>query len=250
MLELRPSCENCDKALPPESTLAMICTYECTFCQDCVVNVLHNVCPNCGGGFQQRPIRPREQLSKHPASSKKIYKPIKVNPYMDRYRTIPPQERWVFDWFNSNPMKELFHNIFDYHHHFNQEIIDIYLKHSTEISDRSVPLLSHMLNAHQIWNARIMNSKELPVHQVHSIESCHSIDQKNHQITIEILETRSLSEEIMYRNSAGKTYVNSLKDLLFHINNHHTHHRGQIISDLRKAEVNPPITDYIFYKRD
>ncbi len=59
MLELRPSCENCGKALPPESTEAMICSFECTFCTECVDTVLHNVCPNCGGGFCPRPIRPK-----------------------------------------------------------------------------------------------------------------------------------------------------------------------------------------------
>ena len=58
MLELRPNCEYCDRDLPPDSLDARICTYECTFCADCVDTVLHNVCPNCGGGFERRPIRP------------------------------------------------------------------------------------------------------------------------------------------------------------------------------------------------
>jgi uncharacterized protein len=58
MLELRPNCELCDVDLPPEAANARICTYECTFCADCVENVLHDVCPNCGGAFQPRPIRP------------------------------------------------------------------------------------------------------------------------------------------------------------------------------------------------
>ena len=58
MLELRPNCEYCDCDLPPEAANAMICTYECTFCADCVNNALSNVCPNCGGGFVPRPIRP------------------------------------------------------------------------------------------------------------------------------------------------------------------------------------------------
>ncbi|VVT18929.1 DUF1272 domain-containing protein [Hoeflea sp. EC-HK425] len=57
-LELRPNCECCDKDLPPHATDARICTYECTFCADCVDSVLLNVCPNCGGGFSPRPIRP------------------------------------------------------------------------------------------------------------------------------------------------------------------------------------------------
>ena len=58
MLQLRPNCEYCDKDLPPHATDARICSYECTFCAQCVEAVLCNVCPNCGGGFVPRPIRP------------------------------------------------------------------------------------------------------------------------------------------------------------------------------------------------
>ena len=69
MLELRPNCECCDCDLTQEAANAMICTYECTFCADCVNNVLSNVCHNCGGGFVPRPIRPiqarREGISHH-----------------------------------------------------------------------------------------------------------------------------------------------------------------------------------------
>jgi uncharacterized protein len=59
MLDLRPNCELCDADLPPEATNARICSYECTFCAACVNDVLHDVCPNCGGGFASRPLRPR-----------------------------------------------------------------------------------------------------------------------------------------------------------------------------------------------
>ncbi|MDX6570508.1 MAG: uncharacterized protein QOH15_3086 [Gaiellales bacterium] len=59
MLELRPNCELCDRDLPADHPAARICSYECTFCAECVTAVLRNVCPNCGGGFQVRPIRPR-----------------------------------------------------------------------------------------------------------------------------------------------------------------------------------------------
>lgn len=80
MLELRPNCEHCDKDLPAESTQAYICTYESTFCRFCVENVLHNVCPNCGGGFSKRPIRPRTErrpgvsLKHQPASTERVHK--------------------------------------------------------------------------------------------------------------------------------------------------------------------------------
>ncbi len=76
MLELRPSCENCDKNLPPESNEAMICTFECTFCVTCVKEILNHICPNCGGDFEKRPIRPKELLEKYPARKDKVYKLI------------------------------------------------------------------------------------------------------------------------------------------------------------------------------
>ena len=60
-LQLRPNCEYCDKDLPPNATEARICSYECTFCADCVESKLANVCPNCGGGFVPRPIRPTKE---------------------------------------------------------------------------------------------------------------------------------------------------------------------------------------------
>ncbi|MFY9551134.1 MAG: DUF1272 domain-containing protein [Thermoanaerobaculia bacterium] len=72
MLELRPNCECCDRDLPPESPDAMICTFECTFCRACVSKRLGGTCPNCGGGFSPRPIRPAGLLSKYPASVTRI----------------------------------------------------------------------------------------------------------------------------------------------------------------------------------
>ena len=75
MLELRPSCEHCNVALPPASPDARICSFECTFCAACVDDVLGNVCPNCGGGFVPRPLRPAHNwkgdnfLGKYPATA-------------------------------------------------------------------------------------------------------------------------------------------------------------------------------------
>lgn len=74
MLEIRPNCECCDKDLPVDSKEAMICTFECTFCRDCVETKLNSVCPNCGGNFVLRPVRPSNHLIKHPPSTKRIYK--------------------------------------------------------------------------------------------------------------------------------------------------------------------------------
>ena len=82
MLELRPTCEHCNQALPPASTEARICSYECTFCATCVGEVLNNVCPNCGGGFAPRPIRPARNwkgdhtLGHDPAGTRVRHRPV------------------------------------------------------------------------------------------------------------------------------------------------------------------------------
>jgi hypothetical protein len=82
MLELRPICEQCAAPLPPESPDAMICTFECTFCRDCADDVLVGVCPNCGGGFVPRPIRPAQPWKganlreMYPPATERLHHPV------------------------------------------------------------------------------------------------------------------------------------------------------------------------------
>jgi uncharacterized protein len=75
MLQLRPNCECCNVDLPPDSTAALICTFECTFCSDCAENRLQGTCPNCGGELMRRPRRPANKLEKYPASTQRVFKP-------------------------------------------------------------------------------------------------------------------------------------------------------------------------------
>ncbi len=96
MLEIRANCENCGKSLPNQSDEAMICTFECTFCMDCVTAILHNVCPNCGGGFEKRPVRPTSLLDKYPASNNTIFHPVDIEKFketLDKYKNVKPNER-------------------------------------------------------------------------------------------------------------------------------------------------------------
>jgi len=93
MLEIRQCCENCGKSLPNDSNEAMICTFECTFCFQCVENILENVCPNCGGGFEKRPTRPNSQLGKYPMRNDKVFRPIEFNKYLETNRNIDPRKR-------------------------------------------------------------------------------------------------------------------------------------------------------------
>ena len=102
MLQIRPNCEYCDKDLPPDSLDAYICSYECTFCADCVGDHLHNVCPNCGGGFMPRPIRPKTArregvcLENQAASDERVhlkYDRENIAEFVKSVRDTPPEKR-------------------------------------------------------------------------------------------------------------------------------------------------------------
>ncbi len=102
MLQLRPNCECCDRDLPPDSVEARICSYECTFCAPCVEQVLHNVCPNCGGGFVPRPIRPatahRNGVGREhqPPSTERVHSRFSredMQSFAESLRHIPPSQR-------------------------------------------------------------------------------------------------------------------------------------------------------------
>ena len=102
MLELRPTCEHCNTPLPPDALDARICSYECTFCATCVNGILDNVCPNCGGGFAPRPIRPSRNwrgnncLGTDPASRQIRHRPVDPAAhaaFAAAIRTIPPEQR-------------------------------------------------------------------------------------------------------------------------------------------------------------
>jgi hypothetical protein len=96
MLEIRPNCEHCGKDLPNTSTEAMICSFECTYCENCALIIFENVCPSCTGNFVKRPIRPAKAIKKYPANSKQIFKPknLEITKKLSKkFKNIKPQER-------------------------------------------------------------------------------------------------------------------------------------------------------------
>lgn len=148
-------------------------------------------------------------------------------------------------------MKGFLHQLFDYNFFCNKKLIEQCVAIKKKTPKKSVNLFSHILNAHHIWNQRISGkSSEFDIWQEHAIENWEEIHYENQRTSFEIItNTDDFSQRITYQNSKGRTYANELKDILFHIVNHSTHHRGQILSDFRANGVEPESLDYIFYKR-
>lgn len=147
-------------------------------------------------------------------------------------------------------MSSFFIDLFTYHQDANQRILDRFAEYSWVVPEKAVVLFSHILNAHQIWNNRITaDSPLLGVWEVHSWEQAKRIHQESYYQSLDILQTQDLDTLIHYTNSKGQSFQNTVRDILFHIINHGTYHRGQIATLLRQAQLEPVATDYIFYKR-
>lgn len=118
-----------------------------------------------------------------------------------------------------------------------------------DLSDRCTELFCHLLNAHQIWNARILQKTPFGVNDRYSLAECMALNRENHKETLTFLEDGDLARKVDYTTSKGVQYSNSVQEILFHISNHTTHHRGQIIMEVRRNGIAPILSDYIFYKR-
>ncbi len=147
-------------------------------------------------------------------------------------------------------MKVFFNQLFDYNFYCNKKLIEECNKLEV-VPDKSIELFSHVLNAHHIWNARILGKPaDFKVWQQHPIKDWGDIHYENQRSSFEIITNADdFERRIDYENSQGRLFTNTLQEILFHTINHSTHHRGQIAFDFRNHELEPLQLDYIFYKR-
>lgn len=151
---------------------------------------------------------------------------------------------------SDNTIQKFFTDIFEYNHHSNQKLYEYFADNSDKVSEKSLKLFNHILNAHQIWNNRINPlGKAFGVWQIHNTTDLRNIDKTNYEQTALIIQDFDLTTIVSYSTSKGDKFSNSIRDILFHSSNHSTYHRGQIAAEFRQSGLDPLITDYIFYKR-
>lgn len=147
-------------------------------------------------------------------------------------------------------MKGFFNQLFDYNFYCNKKLIEECAKLNV-VPEKSTLLFSHVLNAHHIWNARILgNAPEYQVFQLQAIKDWADIHYGNQRNSFEIVTNADdFEKRIDYENSEGRLYTNTLQDMLFHIINHSTYHRAQIATDFRNNGLQPLVLDYTYFKR-
>lgn len=143
----------------------------------------------------------------------------------------------------------MFKDLFEYNHQVNQKLIALLSVHRPALSERTIQLINHLLNAHQIWNARILDEPAFAVWKINNWEDLPELDRQNYLKSVRIVHELDGEGVITYKNSSGTGFSDKVKDILFHTINHSTYHRAQIALLLREGGIDPINTDYIFYKR-
>ena len=147
-------------------------------------------------------------------------------------------------------MKIAIHDLLEYIQNSNNATVDLLVENKGHLPEKAIEIYSHMVNAHHVWNARILGKKPFfKVWQTHSVEVFSEMNEENYLISKKIIENNELERIISYQNGQGLAYQNTIKDIMFHIINHSSYHRGQVMLMVSNSGINTIPTDYILTKR-
>lgn len=147
-------------------------------------------------------------------------------------------------------MKIAINDLLEYIQKSNHATIDLLVENKTNLPPKAIEIYSHMINAHHVWNARILGKKPFfKVWQTHSVEVFSEMNDENYLISKKILDNNELEKIISYQNNKGEAYQNTIKDIMFHIINHSSYHRGQVMLLVRNAGLGTIPTDYLLFRR-
>jgi uncharacterized damage-inducible protein DinB len=145
-------------------------------------------------------------------------------------------------------MNQEWKDLFEYNFITNEQLMH-YLQQAPQVPEQVLQLLSHIVNAHQIWLGRISNKPTRAAWTINTLHDNQQWNTDNYFETKALLEEKDLETVITYTNTLGIAYSNAIKDILFHIINHSTYHRAQIASLMKANGIAPLATDYVIYKR-
>lgn len=162
-------------------------------------------------------------------------------------------------------MKDLLLSYARYNQWANKRICDFLLQLDEEkLNDEIVSSFSsilktcaHVLGAEAIWVMRLHGtSPSAPPAKYEEMQMSEiaTLWHSKSQEIIDYIESKSESELIQmlsYKNLAGQSFTNSIRDIMQHVINHGTYHRGQIVTMLRQAGYTKLFpTDYIAFARE
>ncbi len=149
-------------------------------------------------------------------------------------------------------MKDQFLRLYQYNLWANNLFSET-LANSSFKNEKVSVLFSHTAAAQLIWLNRLskLDVKIPDVWEVMPLPEAIDSLRTGGTLWLEYLEKQSDFEQIIsYQNTKGTAFETPLKDIVVHVANHGTHHRGQIATLLRAENIAPPASDFIFFSRN
>ena len=145
-------------------------------------------------------------------------------------------------------MNQFLISFFTYNYQINQSLADRFKSYGFQMDGDICRLANHLMNAHQIWLERISGNVSLQSPWADfPLESFADRNQNLYEQTLALMETCDLDEFISYKNFAGAGFEKKVSDILLHVINHSTYHRGQIALLMRSKGLEPVASDYIHW---
>src|SRR5690606_2399807 len=141
-------------------------------------------------------------------------------------------------------------DLLDYKYEMNRRLIQLFIENKTATDARTTSLLNHILNAQQVWNSRILGETPFGVWQLNPSDQLEKINQSVYEKSLKIIKKLPLDKLILYQNTQGKRFSNSVCDILHHIVNYATYNREQIDTSFQAKIIEPLISNYISYRRE
>lgn len=147
-------------------------------------------------------------------------------------------------------VREFLENKLSYNHSANEQ----WINHIHQLEKQAVILcqkrLSHIFNAHHIWNQRILEQpSKYGIWDIHPQDNWLFINDQLTQQTCDILRDNAIQEVVTYKSTSGQAYRNTVGEIIYHLINHSTYHRGQLSLILSNAGYTSLSSDYIYYSR-
>jgi uncharacterized damage-inducible protein DinB len=147
-------------------------------------------------------------------------------------------------------MRDHLKRLLSHNHEANRRFIDAVLG-AGPAGERVAAILSHILNAHRIWNARLGGVSPVgDPREVRPADAWAPMDRENFERSVEVVEHADLARVVEYRDTKGNPHRNRAGDILLQVVTHSSYHRGQLALLLGQGGQSPPATDYIFYLRE
>jgi uncharacterized damage-inducible protein DinB len=148
-------------------------------------------------------------------------------------------------------LRDLLKDAYERHHFCNKEILRTFRGIGEGVPEKASTLIAHIANAQHVWNHRVLGKEaEHGIWELHALDELEDLEEKNRECSFWILENEELEKSIDYRNSKGKAYRNLLRDILFHVVDHGSYHRGQIAREMRENGFDPLVSDYVIFRRE